>query len=225
MDHEFFTEQLDATQTGWDWFSLQFDDGTELMLFRLRRKDGAADPYSAGTYIDARGRTTHLARDTFSVTPGKLWNKYPVEWAVRVPSLGIDVQLDYAAAAAGIRKQAEPHTGKAQSRLAGARRGFGYVRDDRLHRSCAILIVQLPDSADAADRFFTGISPENHASGKCSQGRRPSCPRRGETLGPDRDKVRWEDSAMLRTAGSAAGDFTASPARRGRCAKFQWRVR
>ena len=93
MDHEFFTHQLDAAQSGWDWFSLQFDDGAELMLFRLRRKDGTADPYSAGTYVDARGRTIHLTRDTFSVTPGKLWNKYPVEWVVRVPPLGIDVQL------------------------------------------------------------------------------------------------------------------------------------
>lgn len=93
MDHEFFTHQLDATQSGWDWFSMQLDNNTELMLFRLRRKDGAADPYSAGTYIDARGRATHLGRDTFSVTPGKLWNRYPVEWSVRVPSFGIDVRI------------------------------------------------------------------------------------------------------------------------------------
>ena len=35
---------LNPDQTGWDWFSLQFDDGTELMLFRLRRKDGSAGP-------------------------------------------------------------------------------------------------------------------------------------------------------------------------------------
>ena len=48
-------------QSGWDWFSLQFDDGAELMLFRLRRKDGTADPYSAGTYVDPRGRARHLA--------------------------------------------------------------------------------------------------------------------------------------------------------------------
>jgi predicted secreted hydrolase len=34
MDHEFFTHQLEAAQTGWDWFSLQLDDQTELMLFR-----------------------------------------------------------------------------------------------------------------------------------------------------------------------------------------------
>ncbi len=55
MDHEFFTEQLDASQIGWDWFSLQLDDNTELMLFRLRRKDGADDPYSsARTYKPTR---------------------------------------------------------------------------------------------------------------------------------------------------------------------------
>jgi predicted secreted hydrolase len=126
MDHEFFTQQLDATQTGWDWFSLQFDDGTDLMLFRLRRTDGTADPYSAGTYIDARGRTTHLARDTFSVTPGKVWNKYPVEWTVRVPSLGIDVQLSTRLPQQEFEsKQSRYWEGAVE--IAGARRGFGYV--------------------------------------------------------------------------------------------------
>ena len=99
MDHEFFTHQLAANQTGWDWFSLQFDDNSELMLFRLRRKDGAADPFSAGTYQDPQGRTTHLALGSFTVTPGKTWTspdtgaRYPIEWMVRVPSLGIDVAL------------------------------------------------------------------------------------------------------------------------------------
>ena len=56
MDHEFFTHQLEPDQTGWDWFSLQLDDGTDLMLYRLRRSDGKADPYSAGTFVAADGR-------------------------------------------------------------------------------------------------------------------------------------------------------------------------
>ena len=38
MDHEFFTHQLERDQIGWDWFSVQLDDNTELMLFRIRRK-------------------------------------------------------------------------------------------------------------------------------------------------------------------------------------------
>ncbi len=99
MDHEFFTHQLEANQSGWDWFSLQFDDGSELMLFRLRRKDGTADPYSAGTYVDPQGRTRRLGASEFAVTPGKTWTspttrgRYPVAWTVRVPSLGIEASV------------------------------------------------------------------------------------------------------------------------------------
>src|ERR1700693_4444554 len=37
MDHEFFTHQLTADQTGWDWLSLQLEDNTELMVFHIRR--------------------------------------------------------------------------------------------------------------------------------------------------------------------------------------------
>src|SRR6266567_880953 len=74
MDHEFFTHQLEPNQTGWDWLSLQLADHTELMLFHIRRADGSIDPYSAGTYVDAQGRTTHLRSGDFSLQPlGKTW--------------------------------------------------------------------------------------------------------------------------------------------------------
>ena len=100
MDHEFFTHQLEPNQSGWDWFSLQFDDGSEMMLFRLRRKDGAMDRYSAGTYVDPRGRTTHLSVNDFTLAPGKIWTsplttgRYPIEWSIRVPSLGLELALN-----------------------------------------------------------------------------------------------------------------------------------
>ncbi len=101
MDHEFFTQQLAPNQAGWDWLSLQLDDHTELMLFHIRRKDGAIDPFSAGTFIDAQGRAQHLRVSDFSLEPadsaqaGGIWTSpethaaYPVRWKVRVPSLGI----------------------------------------------------------------------------------------------------------------------------------------
>ena len=54
MDHEWFTHQLDPDQRGWDWFSIQLENGTELMLFQLRRTDGSIDPFSSGTYIAPR---------------------------------------------------------------------------------------------------------------------------------------------------------------------------
>jgi predicted secreted hydrolase len=96
MDHEFFTHQLAPEQTGWDWFSLQLEDGTELMLFQLRRADGARDRFSAGTYVDASGRTRHLAADDFRLEPGgRVWRSrqtggvYPLAWIIDVPALRI----------------------------------------------------------------------------------------------------------------------------------------
>jgi predicted secreted hydrolase len=98
MDHEFFSHQLATGQSGWDWFSMQLGDGSEIMLFRLRRADGSRDPYSAGTYVDPQGHSRHLAAGDFTVTPGKTWTsgtsggRYPVEWTVEVPSIGFKAE-------------------------------------------------------------------------------------------------------------------------------------
>ena len=89
MDHEWFTEQLSEEQTGWDWFSVQLGNRTELMLFQLRRKDGSIDPFSAGTFVDAQGQAHHLRKEDFTLQPVTRWQKYPVEWRLEVPSLHI----------------------------------------------------------------------------------------------------------------------------------------
>jgi predicted secreted hydrolase len=96
MDHEFFTHQLEAEQTGWDWFSIQLEDKTELMLFEIRRKDGTIDSHSAGTYVDASGKSTHLRLGDFSLqAEGAKWKSpatgasYPIQWKVSAPKLGI----------------------------------------------------------------------------------------------------------------------------------------
>jgi len=100
MDHEFFTHQLTVEQTGWDWLSLQLEDNTELMLFHIRRRDGSIDPYSAGTYVDAQGRTTHLHASDFVLTPlGKTWKSpvtgavYPMEWKLAIPRLALELDV------------------------------------------------------------------------------------------------------------------------------------
>jgi predicted secreted hydrolase len=99
MDHEFFTHQLEADQIGWDWMSIQLQDNTELMLFRIRHKDGSIDPYSAGTIIDSRGATTHLSTNEFMMeAAGTSWTSpatravYPLQWKISVPALGLALQ-------------------------------------------------------------------------------------------------------------------------------------
>lgn len=99
MDHEFFTQQLAAEQLGWDWLSLQLADNTELMLFHIRRKDGSIDVHSAGTYVDAQGRTTHLRDSDFILEPlAERWKSpatgasYPVHWKIAVPKLEMELE-------------------------------------------------------------------------------------------------------------------------------------
>ncbi len=105
FDHEWATNQLGDNQTGWDWFSLHFADGSELMLFQLRTKDGGRDPFSAGTFIDIEGRTTALSDAEFTLEPKELWKSpatgadYPVSWRIGVPSLELEVDVRAAMAA------------------------------------------------------------------------------------------------------------------------------
>lgn len=99
MDHEFFTQQLAADQAGWDWLSLQLDDNTELMLYRFHRKDGSADRYSSGTYIDAAGKSFHLCSTDFVLQPQpETWASpetgatYPIHWKISIAKLGINLE-------------------------------------------------------------------------------------------------------------------------------------
>jgi predicted secreted hydrolase len=91
MDHEFGTSLLEPGQAGWDWFSMQFDDGREVMLFRMRRRDGRPDPHSSGTVVDRAGRADVLPAASLRFVPGRTWRSpaseatYPVSWRIEIP--------------------------------------------------------------------------------------------------------------------------------------------
>jgi predicted secreted hydrolase len=99
FDHEWATNQLTPAQVGWDWFSLQLDDGTELMLYALRLKDETLDPNSSGTFISADGTTRHLRRKDFTLRPLTWWKskatagRYPISWELSVPSLALAARI------------------------------------------------------------------------------------------------------------------------------------
>ncbi len=99
MDHEFSTSALAADQVGWDWFSLQLDDGSELMVFQIRKEDGSVDPFSSGTFIAPDGRTIPLSRDDFQISVGATWRSphsgatYPAHWTLNVPALDLVLEI------------------------------------------------------------------------------------------------------------------------------------
>jgi predicted secreted hydrolase len=99
MDHEFSSAPLESDLAGWDWFSLQFDDGSELMLYFLRHKDGSYSPASSGTFVTRTGESAHLVVGDIGIEVLQNWKSprsgavYPSRWRLMVKNLGIDVQI------------------------------------------------------------------------------------------------------------------------------------
>lgn len=99
MDHEFSTNALSDGQIGWDWFSVQFDNKSELMFYQIRRKDGSIDPFSSGTFVAADGSTRHLDRGAVRVTVTGTWKSphnnstYPSGWILSIPSEDLTLEI------------------------------------------------------------------------------------------------------------------------------------
>jgi predicted secreted hydrolase len=97
MDREWSTSALGANQVGWDWFALQLDDGRALMWYRLRLKDGGADPASSGLLIAADGSTRRLGRSDVTLETTSQWRSpatgitYPSAWRLHIPGERLDL--------------------------------------------------------------------------------------------------------------------------------------
>lgn len=100
MDREWSSNALGAELAGWDWFSLQLSDGRELMVYRLRRKDGGTGPFSSGALILRAGETIPLAADEVRLSVRRHWRsprgpqRYPVAWTIDIPAHGLALDLE-----------------------------------------------------------------------------------------------------------------------------------
>ena len=92
MDREWSTSGLGAGVIGWDWFAIQLNDGRELMVYQLRRRDGSIDPFSAGSLVAADGTVRRLAAGDVQVETLAHWTspktgvRYPARWQLSVPA-------------------------------------------------------------------------------------------------------------------------------------------
>ena len=98
FDHQ-WGDFIAVGEGGWDWFAINLDDGTDLMLSMVRDTDGSY-PHVYGTLVDADGRSRSLTRDAFSVEITRRWispktnTDYPAGWQISVP--GEDLTIDLA---------------------------------------------------------------------------------------------------------------------------------
>lgn len=90
LDREWSTSALGSEQVGWDWFSLQLEDGREIMYYQIRKKNGEPDIFSSGTLIHQDGSSDHLKLSDVSIQVLNYWKslsgtKYPAQWEISIP--------------------------------------------------------------------------------------------------------------------------------------------
>jgi predicted secreted hydrolase len=102
LDREWGSGPLDR---GWDWFALQMNDGSSFMFYALRTNDGrlahgssGRDPHSAGTWTSPAGQSRRLSSEEVQIDVLDYWTnprgeRYPGRWRVRVPAVGVDVEV------------------------------------------------------------------------------------------------------------------------------------
>ncbi|MFP4623050.1 MAG: lipocalin family protein [Gemmatimonadota bacterium] len=98
LDREWSTSALSPGLTGWDWFSLQLDDDSELMVYRLRTEAGGTSPFSAGTWVGPGGRVVRLGPDDFTLEETSHWDsprggRYPSGWRIRIAPLELELEV------------------------------------------------------------------------------------------------------------------------------------
>ncbi len=100
MDREWGTSALGPELAGWDWISLQLSGDRELMLYRLRRRDGSMDAFSKAALILPTGAKTALSASEFRIEPRRWWTspttavRYPVAWSIEIPSQDLSLEIE-----------------------------------------------------------------------------------------------------------------------------------
>ncbi|MDH3492723.1 MAG: hypothetical protein OEM82_04170 [Acidobacteriota bacterium] len=100
MDREFGTWTPTEKQKGWDWFSVQLDGGTDIMVYQLRDSKNNVSEFSSGVFVGEDGNYEPLSSDDFTVTPTGYWKSdrsgavYPSGWRVELPERHISLHIE-----------------------------------------------------------------------------------------------------------------------------------
>jgi predicted secreted hydrolase len=96
MDHQW--GNFTTARVGWDWFSLQLDDGAEAMVFLVWDYATMKPVRRAGTYVGADGGTLYLGEDDIVAAPVGDWTSprtgitYPSGWRLRLVPVGLELE-------------------------------------------------------------------------------------------------------------------------------------
>lgn len=98
MDKEFGSNQLAENQVGWDWFSLQLEDGREVMFYHLRNQAGATD-FARGTVVSETGEVRYLKPEEWTIQSTQTWKspesgtRYPSRWRITLVRENLELEI------------------------------------------------------------------------------------------------------------------------------------
>jgi predicted secreted hydrolase len=141
LDHEWShaylgsgSEDSDSRAVGWDWLGLNLLDGSAVMLFQMRRRNGST-LWTGGTWRDPSGGQQDLD-GRLQFEPLANWrsptslSRYPVQWRVRTPQGVLTIEALFDAQEVDARRTTGFLYWEGAVRVldeAGALRGWGYL--------------------------------------------------------------------------------------------------
>ncbi len=92
LDHEWSTAYLDSDADGWDWVGANLDDGSALMAFQIRGKNGGK-VWAYAALRNPTGEVRFFSPDQVEFTPLRTWKSphteavYPVAMHIRTEDI------------------------------------------------------------------------------------------------------------------------------------------
>ena len=99
FDREWGTSALGTEQQGWDWYALHLSDGSDLMFYNLRNKDGSRHAFSGGSWIDVEGNRTAIKAEDIIIEVTDYWQsplggRYPSGWKLNWPEKQLEITIE-----------------------------------------------------------------------------------------------------------------------------------
>ena len=183
----FVAQRAEARVLGWDWFRINLDDGSDLLVM-VHRDMKDRTPIARYVVMLEKGRQARVCHD-FTATPLRHWEskathvRYPVAWRIEVPEFDIaltfepladDQEIQVFGIMRAIWEGAGTVSGRAAGRPAAGRarlelRGYGCILDYRhylerwVERIDRRIEEYLPKAIDNAEtRRYAGVSQWKH---------------------------------------------------------------
>ena len=97
LDHEWSDAYMHPDAVGWDWIGMNLQDGSALMAFRMRRRDGTA-LWAGGSWRSPDGQLRTFGADEVGFEAQDRWTsprtgaRYPTRWRIETPAGSFEVR-------------------------------------------------------------------------------------------------------------------------------------